>query len=302
LKEAWDLSVDVPRWYSQTVDTIDEPDSAVLTVPFDSVSTLVAANAWNRAEYLAPSLVRKLGQRFGAGYVVTGTVKKFEVMKRSAMTDAQVGTSHTLLDRVEGRGEASFMGGLQSYNAKVTMDIEIFSAASGAKALEFTLDSEEKDGGLSLWLPFQTESDEINFHYLGRTPFGSVYFHRSVIGAVMRSFSSGMRKKILGIHSLPAPVSAGAGRCVEGKVLERMGAEVYMNLGQDDRILVGENLEALKPHHAVLGDNGDTLGWAEEPAGLITVRSIKAAHFSAGTIVEEKDSIRAGWTVRSMLR
>jgi hypothetical protein len=76
---------------------------------------------------------------------------------------------------------------------------------------------------------------------------------------------------------------------------------VYINLGADDHLMLGEKLEVLRPDRPVLGESGDTLGWAEVRAAVVTVRSIKAGHFSQAMLSGKTDSVQVGWTVRAIV-
>jgi hypothetical protein len=190
------------------------------------------------------------------------------------------------------------MAGLQSYRADIRMTVRIVDGETGKSLRTLELQANEKEGGLEVWLPVQTEeSAEINFYHMRNAPFGSVYFHRSVLGAVMKALSLRLHEKLAAVQP-PEATAPAAKEFVEGEILDRIKDEVYINLGTDDHLLLGEMLEVLKPHRAFLDEKGDTLGWSEAPVGTIKIRSLKASHFALAGIVRETDSIRVGWTVR----
>jgi hypothetical protein len=299
LNESWDLAFDVPRWFAGTIDTIGGADSTVIGAPFDSVATIMKENGWSASEPLSAAIMRKLAARFSADFVVTGVVHRFKVMNRGLNANAAFTSEHALGSAV-GKGGSTVIGGMHSYNASVHISADIHDK-NGVLLKPVTLDTEKKEGGLEVWLPFQTESDEMTFYHMKRSPFGSSYFQKSVIGAVMKQFSRTLHDQIERLEpgdTQASPRSRSA--FLEGAILERVGQDVYINLGQKDHLYKGELLQALKPSRPVLGDQGDTLGWIEEPAGVIEVRYIKSAHFSQGAVQEESDSLRAGWTVRPM--
>ncbi len=298
LKEAWELSVDVPRWFSVTVDTIGSvSDSRIVCVAFDSVLSDVEGSGWTREEYLGPKAAVRLASIRGADYLVSGTVERFEVLKRAVNTDAAVGASHDFTATTAGKGGVTVMGGLQSYTARVSMDLQVYDGGSGSLVDEFELTTEEKDAGFKMWLPFQLDNAEMNYYYMARTPFGSTYFRKSVPGAVMKYFSMKVHRRLRSIDKQHGATDASSANFVEGTVVERSGGDVYVNLGSDDHLLQGELLTVMKPIRPVTSGT-DTLGWVEKPAGTLRVRFIKAAHFSVAEVVDERDSIRVDWKVR----
>lgn len=96
LKESWDLSVDMPRWFSHTVDTIAARDSLVRCVPFDSVQALIRQGRWARREYTAPMGIQGMASRLDADWVVGGVVEKFKVLKRAITGDGALAGQHAV--------------------------------------------------------------------------------------------------------------------------------------------------------------------------------------------------------------
>lgn len=301
LKEAWDLSVDIPRWFSQTVDTIDGHDNTVVSVPFDTVLSIIKENALKREDYLSQAQLARLATRLGADCVMSGTVTRFLVMKRAINTDAPLNTSNQIGSNTFGSGGVTVMGGLQSYTAEIAIDVDMYDGRSGKLMKNIPLSVKERDGGLKVWLPIHTDNDEMNFYNMSRNPFGSRYFQRNVAGAVMKHYSYTLK------NALRAEFSAGRTAAatdvvvkehISGRVLERTGPDVYVDLGTADNIMQGEYLEVMRPDHALLGAGGDTLGWVDRQVALLRVRFVKAAHFSQASIVEEADSVTVGSAVR----
>jgi hypothetical protein len=308
LNEAWDLSVDVPRWFSVTVDTIAHNDSSVTCVPFDSILKFIKNNQWGRDDYLKPKAMQRLASAFQAQYVVCGTVKKFNVVKRAIDTDGDMVIQHNGFQNGNpGHVSSPVVGGFQSFVAKLLIGVDFYDARTGKIIDHGEFDSEQKDNGLKIFVPMQTENAELDFDHLSSTPFGSVHFCRTVVGILMKSFSLRVHEKIVSSRSKPVASQRDSLRMregerstadIEGKVLERDGNDVYVNLGIEDQLYTGELLEVLKPDHPVRNEKGDTLGWAEKACAQIKIRSIKSTHFSLGTIIQENDTVKAGWTVR----
>jgi hypothetical protein len=302
LNEAWDLEVDIPRWYAQTVDTIGGVKK-IECIPYDSAAAIIENNGWSRSLFMQPQTLARLATLTRADYIVSGTVRTFKVVKRGISSDGLLGAEHQLSGSTSGAGGTPVMAGLHTYSATVRMSADIYNAAA-ERLQTIELDSESKDGGLTLWMPFQGEHSEMTFYYLSRTPFGSEYFCKSVAGAVMKQFSQTLQNTLLAFNPQQHHVTVvpEAREFVQGKILDRVGNDVYVNLGSDDGLLLGELLEVLKPSKAVLGEQGDTLGWTEQPVGMLKVRSIKSNHFSQATVSQESDSLRSPWTVRLFIQ
>jgi hypothetical protein len=299
LKEAWDLAVDVPDWFSYTVDTIGEKTDIVFTIPFDTTFALIQKNKWSRNRYMAPNIMQRIAGKYAADYIVSGRIRKFVVVKRAINTDASVSMGAEIDKRTTGQGGASLIAGLQSYTANVKMDVDFYSAKTGQAVDHLYLDSENKDGGINIWLPVQMDNAEINFHYLSRSPFGSKYFHNSVIGALMKHFSRQVHDKLVSLDAAAGEEDSAENKeYIRGKVLERVDNDIYINLGADDYLIKGDVFEVLKPDHPVTGEQGDTLGWVEIPVATVKIRLIKSSHFSQAVILEEAEQIEPNWAVR----
>jgi hypothetical protein len=305
LKEAWNLGVDVPRWFSETVDTLGPKDSLLQSVNFDAVQALIAENRWRRGDYTAPITMQGIAARLDARFVVTGTVERFKVIKRALTGDGSLGGTHGTTSSgsvTSGVGGAPVTAGLQSYSARVRIAVAVHEGRTGALLRSEAFDLTERDGGLKLWLSTSPENDEMNFYHMSRSPFGSVYFQRNVIGAIMKQCSERLRQALASaLPQTSASAPPPAREFLEGRILDRVGNDVYVNLGSGDNLLLGEELEVLRPERPVLGDKGDTLGWSETPAGAISIRSIKSAHFSQATVEQGGDSVQVGWNVRARL-
>jgi hypothetical protein len=304
LKGTWDLSVDIPRWFSQTVDTIEAHDSAVRTISFDTTLSLIRKNGWKRAEYLSPALMEKIALYTGADYVVSGTITRFKLIKRSANAkapfDASTDVAKSSWGESWGEGGVTVIAGFASFSANVAIAVDIFSRAT--RTIDhLPLDSRDKDAGFKTWLNFQLQNSETDFSRMEDEPFGAAAFQRTIAGAVMKQFSLKLKNRLIEIAAKPISLAVGK-EFVRGKILERNGRDVYLDLGSADFVIQGEALEVLKPDHPLLGDKGDTLGWSDKPVGTIKVRFVKAQHFSQAIIVEETDTIRTGWSVQPVLK
>jgi len=297
---AWDLAADVPRWFSETIDTIAANDTSVRGVPLDTVMSIIRQNGWNAGEYRgAPALLGRLASSAGADMIVSGTISRFKLTKRSAFGNVPIDASAQITQTTTGQGGVTVIGSFGSYTADIAISISVREGGSGALLGQMSLDSKDKDAGFNSWFNFQLQNAETDFSRMSDTVFGSRYFHRSVAGLVMKQFSLRLHDKVKELAAAAEKAPASSREFMQGKILERSGDQVYLDLGSGDQLLQGEQLTVLKPDHPLLGDSGDTLGWAEKPAGSVRVRFIKAKHFSQAAIISETDSIQTGWSVRN---
>jgi hypothetical protein len=301
LDESWDLSVDIPRWYATTVDTIGSRDTLVKTVDFDTVLAAISRNGWKRSQFLQQGVIQRLAAVYDADIVITGTVNKFVVMKRALNGNGAFGGSTGFDANTSGNGGISGTAQMQSYTATSKMDIVEYDGRTGEQIGKIVLDSKARDGGLKIWLPIQPENDEINFYNMSHSPFGSEYFMKNPVSTMMKDFSQRIRESAKARIPQIALAPDTTRDFISGKILDRTGPDIYVNLGQKDNVILGDTLEILKPVRPIV-QNNDTLGWAEEPAGLARMRTIKTAHFGQATIVSQQDSVQAGWTVRIKVR
>jgi len=197
------------------------------------------------------------------------------------------------------------MAGLHSYEASVRIVIRVFEGVTGEEVFSKVLDSERKDGGLNVWLPIQSQNPELDYHEMTKNPFGSKYFQRTILGSIMSLFSHRLRNDLLNSHrGLRGIHPAGTEKqYLEGKVLEQVGRDVYINLGTQDDLFAGELFNVLKPVRAIRGENGDTLGWIEKPVCVIRVKYIRSEHFSQAELDScfgAVSKLEPGWSVRSI--
>ena len=311
MEEPWNLGQDIPRWYSSTLDTIISGDSTIQCVPYDSVLAVIRENNWKRREYLMPRAMHTLASRFDAAALVTGTVTKFEIVKTAVNADGNLGTNNTIPTTIAGEGNVFYgsggvtvIGGLHQYAAKVSMNLELYAALSGEVVERFVQSTEQTDGGIKIWLPFQQiDNDELAFDNMARSSFGSAAFCVTLPGALMKQYSAELHGRLTKAF-LSATVKARVAAAnqsveyLEGRVLDRVQSDLYINLGSADGVVVGEQLEITRRDHPLMGPAGDTLGWVQVPIATAKIRFVKAGHFSLATVVAESAIVAAGDAVR----
>lgn len=304
LKEAWDLEVDVPKWFSRTIDTIaknkNDEDFTIKSINFDSIQSFLKSNQWESIDFLEKRALQKIAKQFNCNYIITGKITSFYISRKGISTDAELTLGMGSIS-TNAKGSVPTLGNIQSVHAKIKMVVSIYDGESGALLSTIPLDSDQRDGSLSIITPFQRENAENDYYYLSRTEFGSAYFNKSIAGEIMRDFCLKISASINN-YNKPQKIQNTEkelkNNLIEGKILERSGKYIYIDLGLEDKILKGETFEIYRPDHPIKNAQGDTLGWAETLAGTAQIHSIKSSHFSMALILSETDTIRNGWVVR----
>ncbi len=303
-EEAWDLKYDLPAWFSSTIDTLGGSDSPVRVVPFDTVKALFSGGAWKAGNVLDRARIVRLCSSYGCRYLISGRIEAFRARKRAINTDASLQAEHEIGDKSTGFGGTTVMAGLHSYEASIRLTVDVYSGKSGEKVHQIILDNDRKDGGLNIWLPINSQNPEIDYYEMTRHPFGSEYFRRTILGSIMHAFSQRLHNELTKLPRIAAgeaPVHIEK-EYLEGQVLEHVGNHVYINLGTNDDLFTGELLQVMRPIRPLRGEDGDTLGWVEEPTCTIKVKYIKSAHFAQAVLdscMGFTGRLEPGWSVRS---
>jgi hypothetical protein len=300
LHNQWRLEEDVPRWFSQTVDTAATYRHRFETVPFDTVQALIAQNGWSRSTLLTRAVMQRLARYFDASLVVTGDIHTFTVIKRSLNADFPFSSQQEYTQGLAGHGGVMVMGEAHAYVVKIDMDMAVYDPHRARQIAVTSLATDKMRKGIDVWFPFQPDNSVVNFSRMKRTAFGSPSFRKSVLGAVMTTFSQDAGTVIA--RNLPQQekdVAAADKTYLEGTVLQRTRGHVYIDLGSADNLFQGEVLEVTRPGTPFLNARGDTLGWSSEVIATIKVRFIRGRHFSEALIVSQTDSLMPGDRVRS---
>ena len=301
--DAWDLRYDIPAWFSSTIDTIGGNDGLISVIPFDSVKSVIQVSGPLTKETIEAKRIARLCASFGADYLVHGRIEALKSQKRAINTDANLQVGHEIGKQTTGFGGTRVMAGLHSYEASVRILILVFDGITGKEVFSRVLDSERRDGGLNVWLPTQSQNPELDYYEMTRKPFGSKSFQRTILGSIMKIFSRQLRNDLLNIRGdLSGTHLEGMDKqYLEGKVLEQVGKDVYINLGTEDDLFAGEMLNVMKPIRPIRGENEDTLGWIETPVCAIRVKYIRSEHFSQAVLDScfvSGCKLEPGWSVR----
>ncbi len=305
LHNQWDLAHDVPQWFSTTVDSGTGGAVRCSVVNYDTVREFIDRNNWSRQRFLSPQTMQRAGQYLDIDFIITGTISRFTIIKRSLNADIPFTTQQEYSKAFAGHGGVMVMGEANVYIAKIEIDVSIYDAHTGALREVVNLSTEKARQGLDLWLPFQSDNSVLNFSNMKRNPFGSVYFRKSIAGSIMGHFSGKMRMAVArtamsGHEPAERHTMEGDKFFLQGEVLERQGDHLYIDLGSDDNLLQGEMLEVTRKQQPIGSHKADTLGWSHAVAGTVRVRFIRGGHFSEAVIVSEKDSIKSGDFIRTL--
>lgn len=186
---------------------------------------------------VTPESAAKIGKLLGVQYVIIGSINQF--------------------GQKEGGG-AAFGIGLKTQTARVAADIRIVSVESGKITAAGSGQGEETAAGVSIQNADLLPTD---------VKFGSRGFDETIIGKATRKCVDKLVDEIGKVFG-----SLGA----EGKIVRVQDGKVYINLGKDSGIAVGQVFEVMrKGEEMVDPDTGESLGSEDTRVGMVRVTEIR---------------------------
>lgn len=265
-KGNWKLENDVPAYLAHALKVPYEP------VPPDSLFSFVRSKPFKPVLNLEEK--RQIASRFNANFVVSGEITRFLVRKRVL-------------------GEGKFAG-IKSYTGEITLKVKIYSASTHSIVIEDEVSADQSDHNTAVNLG-RLSNDEARFDSLNTEPFGSKTFDRTVAGFLMREITNRVRELFERIPNAAAAATAPVTKKLirTAKVVQVLGADVYINAGTDDGLAAGERLGVFTDGDTLRDpDNGQFLGVSEKKVAEIEVLEIKAARFSRARLVDSTAAIR----------
>jgi hypothetical protein len=274
-KVGWDLSRGVQKYLSVYLSGFGTVFS------HDSLAGIVKAKAWGYTDFQGEDNLAEITGRTGADYIILGRIMEFYMIKKMV-------------------GSGKF-GGYKHYNAGIKLKVDIYNTEKCSWMAPFDVKVEKRDIGLRLNLPGRLSKDEENFDRIDEEAFGSDVFKQTVAGEVLNEVCQQIHDKIkmAGI-SLDTAVTPKVPKVVlVGKILTIKDGEIYVNLGMDDQILIGDRFPVYAQGEPIIDpDHGDTLGYTDELVGEVEITFLKAAHLSSAKVLRGKDVIKVRDKVR----
>ena len=280
---AWKVDHELPRYLGAYLKSVHSLSVVSVGVVGTYREDLEPMPAWGDVKFW-----RKLRQRFGVRYLVTGAVERFDVSRFVTSQPA--------------------IGGYEAFKGETSVSFEVVDLDRLERVGEILVvargqvNGEFADRALAWTLLGKPTQRTMEFRDLNAIRFGSEDFTRTVIGQACleaaRQFSGDLLERIPGLAGHRSMGEGDEGipdslrisfreRMVEGKIVFLEGQDAFIDLGSDDGLREGQTLP-------VLG-GPDTAAFQ---VGAIRVVQIRGPHLSLTRIVSGADSVRSSQVVR----
>jgi len=261
---SWDLSQEVPAFLADSLAKICDWE---VRSPAEVIPVLQRRNLRPQTSQDV-SILEGLQRELGVRYLIVGEIRDF-------------GVSHFIAG-------TPILGGYETYKARVVIRFRIFDGHRSQIIYtgESVQEISQRDLGLTLLGKPSRWMEE--FDRLRKLEFGSAEFRRTIVGKVMTQVCGDFIAQLR--QELNLAVSPTVEKPpVEGVVLLVKGDQVYINLGREDPISVGDLLTVYAPSEPLRDPNtGELLGHAEEPVGWVKILYLKGPHLSIARLIEGK--------------
>jgi hypothetical protein len=286
----WKLTDDLPRYLSSFITE----KFCVATIPPASVQLFGETIGVSGKDLLSAGMMDRMASHFKARYIITATITEFSV-GRFIVAEQR-------------------LAGYEAFSADVKFTFKVYDALKLRVDMDKATIAEEeavgavRDRGLGITL-FGKQTERTNQYFsLDELMFGGEKFNKTVIGEAMvkaaEDFASKLGQAIpeLQLREVPEQPTAGKPapdttftlhrKILNGEILVVDSLEVFINLGSDDGLVVGEKIpvytkgEQLRDPktQAVLGDS-------DRRVGEIQVIELRAPHLSLCVITQGAGSI-----------
>jgi len=301
-KGKWNITTDIPRFFTAYM----KERFRVGVVHPVSVASYLQSLGIDSTRYHHSSVLQQCAEHFKVRYVVDATILDFSVT-RFMVSEVQ-------------------LAGYEAFSAEVRIQFSLYDAAragkSGVNAIVYEGEAEGvvKDRGLGITLFGKRTERTTEFYSLDELAFGSEQFNRTIIGEALlkcaddlgtkleRAIPNLISKSVVLSSSVVIDTTAGDSsivltrQLVNGDIVLVDGNEVFVNLGSQDGIQVGDLLPVIVEGTQITDPKtGDILGTRDETIGEIQIIEIRAEHLALAVIVSGKERIEPKQRVRKVL-
>lgn len=220
-----------------------------------------------------PAGLSRMGEALGADVVVTGQIDDFNVSRF-------------------GLG-SPMVGGYQAFSAEVDVRATL-TRVIDAKALGTVGGKGEvKDRSAAMTLMGKPTQRDDEFFGLDTIVFGSDEFRQTIIGEACDKALAELGGKIDGLIGRP--------KLVSGRVLLADSQAVYLNVGFEDGLQLGDKLGVyVKGKEITDPESGEVLGCLDdERVGTVQIIELRAEHFSKAKVIEGGGGVTADDLVKT---
>ncbi|MDP6124703.1 MAG: CsgG/HfaB family protein [Candidatus Latescibacteria bacterium] len=282
----WNLSSEVARSLSRRMSV----SHSFVPISFDTLNL-----GSNDDQKLVDETVEaiRVGRMAGADYVIYGSIVAFNITR--------YGVSASGLGRRSwGGGDANLVevgaplaGGYRHFVAVVNLRVVLVRSADGKVIAEPTGESELRDNDLGFSFFGKPRDVDRQFYGLDLLKFDSTEFAQTLIG---RAFEEAASEIVAAVPTDRPDQSLAA----SGAIVAVDGAKIYINLGFDDGVTVGQRFSVSAPGDTLRDPvSGAVLGRIETPVGTLQVSTVLAPHLSTCTVSDSTGAIKRAQIVRS---
>lgn len=301
-KGKWNISTDIPRLFAAYM----KERFRVGVVNPVSVKSYLQLQGIDSAQYHQSSVLQQCAEHFKIRYLVSATILDFSVA-RFMVSEVQ-------------------LAGYEAFSAEVRIRFSLYDAARagkiGTNAIVYEGEAEGvvKDRGLGITLFGKRTERTTEFYSLDELAFGSEQFNRTIIGEALlkcaddlgtkleRAIPNLISRSVVLSSSVVLDTTAGDSsivltrQLVNGEIVLVDGNDVFINLGSQDGIKVGDLLPVVVEGTQIKDPKtGDILGTRDETIGEIQIIEIRAEHLALALIISGKERIEPKQRVRKVL-
>ena len=298
----WNLRIDIPRFLSAYCKQRFQVGvvGPVTVAYFDTTSGITSS------ESPSPLVIRLYAQEFHSRYIVAASVEGFSIT-RFLIAEQR-------------------LAGYEAFAAEVSLKFSLYDAAriDGEKGDTPLFEGEAagivKDKALGITL-FGKQTERTNQYFsLDELYFGGDQFNKTIIGEAMlkcaEDLSSKLEKAVPLLKTKTTIISTTIAvdstksdslvhltrRVVRGEIVLVDSDEVFINIGSDEGVKVGDVLGVFGEGVPVRDPKtNEIIGTADLRIGEVQVIEVRGAHFSMATILKGKGTIRPRSKVRAVV-
>jgi hypothetical protein len=218
------------------------------------------------------------------------------------------------------------LAGYEAFAGEVQLQFSIYDAAElrANKKISAIYEGEAsgvvKDKGFGITL-FGKQTERTNQYFsLDELYFGSDQFNKTIIGEAMlkcaEDFAGKLEKAIPALKTKAAVLSStlqidstGADtatrltrRIVRGEIVLVDSDQVFLNIGSDESVQIGDVLTVFVEGEPLLDPNTkEVLGTNDARVGEVQIIEVRGTHLSMATILKGKGAIKARSKVRALI-
>jgi hypothetical protein len=301
-KGKWNITTDIPRLFSAYMK---ERFRIGVVTPV-SVASYFRSQNIDSTRFHETMILQQCAEFFNVRYLVVAKILDFSI-------------SRFMVSEVQ-------LAGYEAFSAEVKINFTLYDAARAGKpgvnpvVYEGEAEGMVKDRGLGITL-FGKQTDRTNeFYSLDELAFGSEQFNKTIIGEALLKCADDLGTKLE--RAIPTLVSKSVvlsssvvidttsadssivlkRQLVNGEIVLVDGNEVFINLGSQDGVRIGDLLPVII-EGTTLKDpkTGDVLGTKDDTIGEIQIIEIRAEHLALAVIMSGKDNIAPKQRVRKVL-